>query len=830
MNQFAMKCRLFPVLLLLAYNGYAQQQNGPEKKGQVMGKVLDANSKLPVEYASIAVYLPGSNRPLNGATTDAKGIFSINGLDTGTYKIIIDFIGYESDTLRIQLTATRISQKLPDLLLAKKSKTLQDVVVIAQKPLVENKIDKMVYNAERDVTAQGGVATDLLKKIPQVSVDADGNVELQGNSNIRFLINGKPSSIFGNSLAEALQAIPASQIKSIEVITSPGAKYDAEGTGGIINIILKESRIRGINGNINLAAGTRLENGSINLHARRGAFSVNGYFSGNGQLQSTTLKSLHRVSYDTTAKTQTDLLQDGSSVFTRQGYNAGLGMEWEINKKNTLSANFGYDHFGNKGAGENRQELSVADAANPNHVLSSLPTLFLPNNHFNIQSYDYSANYRKTFTREEQELTAQFNSSFGHSSQQYLQQQFNAAGDSLFSALQSSNPGRDYGGELAVDYVQPLGGGAKMETGAKAGMRDIRSASDVSALSHGMYNYDSAQSNALHYRRQVYAVYASFNFPIGKWLEAKTGLRYERTETEADFSKASNVQIPGYNTLAPSIMLAHHINDQQTVRLSYTRRIQRPGYQFLNPFINALDPKNISRGNPDLQPELGNNAELGYSRNFTKGGALNMNLFYRGTQGDIQPYIVYYPQFKVGDSLYSNVSVNTFENIGVEHMFGLSVYGSLPVGDKFTVRSNFSLFDKYILNRFVDNSSINSLNYRVNLNASYQASKTLVAEFFGNFNSPRNEVQGRYPSFTSYNLALRKQLWNKKGSIGFTTTNPFNKYVRQETEVTGQQFVLSSLRQLPFRSFGISFMYKFGKLEFKKDNEESNSHQGPETN
>ena len=164
-------------------------------------------------------------------------------------------------------------------------------------------------------------------------------------------------------------------------------------------------------------------------------------------------------------------------------------------------------------------------------------------------------------------------------------------------------------------------------------------------------------------------------------------------------------------------------------------------------------------------------------------------------------------------------------------MFGLSLYGSLPVGEKFTLRSNFSLFDKYIINRFVSNTSVSSFNYRVNLNASYQASKTLVAEFFGSFNSPRNEVQGKYPSFTTYNFAFRKLIWNKKGSIGFTTTNPFNKYVKQETEVMGQQFVLNSLRQMPFRSFGISFSWKFGKLEFKKENEESESRsEAPVTN
>jgi len=346
-----------------------------------------------------------------------------------------------------------------------------------------------------------------------------------------------------------------------------------------------------------------------------------------------------------------------------------------------------------------------------------------------------------------------------------------------------------------------------------------------------MYIYDSSQSNALHYKRQVYAAYVSVTFPIGKWLEVKSGLRYERTATQADFSKAANVSVPGYNTVAPSLLFAHHFGDNQTLKLSYTRRIQRPGYQFLNPFINALDPKNISRGNPDLQPELGDNAELGYSRNFEKGGSINVNLFYRGSRQDIQPYLVYYPSFKVGDSLYSNVSVNTFENIGTEHAFGLSLYGSLPVGEKFTLRSNLSLFDKYIMNRFVSNSNVNSFNYRINLNASYQASKTLVAEFFGSFNSPRNEVQGKYPSFTSYNFAFRKLFWNKKGSIGFTTTNPFNKYVKQETEVIGQQFVLNSLRQMPFRSFGISFMFKFGKLEFKKEKEDSDvpAH-GPDTN
>ncbi len=816
------------LLLLTCFNVFSQSKISGDKKGTVTGKVTDAISTTPIEYASIAVYTSTNKKPINGATSDIRGVFSISDLDTGSYRMITDFIGYQPDTLQFNISSRDMTVKLDNIQLSKKAQTLQTVTVTAQKPLIENRIDKMVYNAEKDVTAQGGVATDLLKKIPQVSVDADGNVELQGNSNIRFLINGKPSSIFGNSLAEALQSIPASQIKTIEVITSPGARYDAEGTGGIINIILKESKVRGINGNVNIAVGSRLQNGSLNMHARRGNFGLNGFISGNGQITSTTLTHVNRSSFDTSLQTHSTLLTDGSSSFHRGGFESGLGFEWEINKKNNLSGNVGFENFGNKSHGNSLQDIQVETTPLPGSLVSAFQSIFKPENRFRFRSTDYSLNYKKTFDKEDQELNVAFNTSYGRSNQNFTQQQFNVKGDTLFSGSQSANPGTDHEAELQIDYTQPLPHDVKIETGLKSALRDIESASDVLYFSPAGYRYDTAQSNSLHYKRMVYAAFVSVNFPVGKWLEVKSGLRYERTETNAHFSKAADVDIPGYNTLAPSVLFAHHISESQIIKLSYTRRIQRPGYRFLNPFINALDPKNISRGNPDLQPEIGDNAELGYSKNFEKGGSVNVNLFYRGSRRDIQPYIVYYPSFAVGDSVYSNVSVNTFENIGTEHMFGLSLYGSLPVGEKLNLRSNLSLFDKYIINRFTDNSAINSINYRININASYQASKTLVMEFFGNFNSPRNEVQGRYPSFTTYNFAMRKLIWNKKGSIGFTTTNPFNKYVRQETQVTGQQFVLNSLRQLPFRSFGISFMFKFGKLEFKKDKEENGGANVPE--
>ncbi|HSZ84799.1 MAG TPA: outer membrane beta-barrel family protein [Puia sp.] len=353
-------------------------------------------------------------------------------------------------------------------------------------------------------------------------------------------------------------------------------------------------------------------------------------------------------------------------------------------------------------------------------------------------------------------------------------------------------------------------------------IRKITSNTDVYSLdaSTNLYYYDTSQSNSLTYNRHVYAEYASVTFPLGKIVDVKSGLLYEYTVTSADFSKSTVAEIPSYNTWAPSVVISHSFDNNQTIKISYTKRIQRPGYRSLNPFVNATDPKNISQGNPSLKPEIGNNFELGYNKSFEKGGSLNVVLFYRRSAQDIQPYIVYYPTYKIGDSIYTDVSVNTPQNIGVENNYGLNIYGSIPFTSKLNVRTNLSFFDRYIQNGINAGDNITSFNYRVNMNVTYQFNNNFVAEAFGNFNSPRNEVQGRFPSFTSYNFAFRKQIWNKKGSIGFTTTNPFNKYVNQATSVSGEGFILNSTRKIPYRSFGISFMYKFGKLEFKKDKEE----------
>jgi ferric enterobactin receptor len=334
-----------------------------------------------------------------------------------------------------------------------------------------------------------------------------------------------------------------------------------------------------------------------------------------------------------------------------------------------------------------------------------------------------------------------------------------------------------------------------------------------------MYDYSNSQSANYDYQRNVYAGYASVTLKLFDYLDVKGGCRYEYTEAKANFSNAGNVSLTPYSTYVPALALSHQFKNNQTIKLAYSHRIERPDYHDLNPFINLADPKNITTGNPNLQPEISDKVELGYSRSFEKKANINFTLFYRGNSHDIQSFTRYYPTYQIGDSTYTHVAITTRENIGHEHNIGLSIFGSIPLGKKISLRSNVNLFQRYIITGIPGSADIQGFNYRINANLTYEITSTMSVELFGNFNSPRINAQGTMPSFTTYNFAFRKQFMHKKASIALTATNPFNKYVNQQTQLNGENFSLNNTRQLPYRSFGINFTWKFGKLEFKKERE-----------
>lgn len=649
-------------------------------------------------------------------------------------------------------------QQLDSILSAKRTKSLHEVVITTRAPTIENKTDRIIYNVATDITSQGGVATDVLKKVPQVTVDIDGNVELQGNPNIRFLINGKPSSMFGNSLADALASIPASQIKSIEAITSPGAKYDAQGTGGIINIVLKDNRMQGMNGNISLSAGTRLENGSVNLNFRKNKFGTNVFFSGNEQLTSHTPSTRYRHTFDTGS----DLTQETNTDFSRKAYQTGISFDY-----GNLSGGLSYAFFGNRSIAATTQQ--------PGDIL------FTSDTRNRTGSVDWNIAYHT------KSLSFLYSGSNGSPYTSFVQ-----------GITRSWTPGTDLQQNFAVDYsFKPF------EAGVKVILHNFNNTATSVP--------DSTQSYVFDYRMNIYAAYISSKFSLFHTLDVVAGARYEYTTIAMG-------NIPSYGEFLPSVNISRQLAHDQSIKLAFTRRIERPDKE-LNPFVNLSDPYNITMGNPYLKPEIGNNFELGDNRNLTNGGNVYIALMERINTNDLKSYTTYYPTFQVGDSLYKDVTVTTRENIGEEYNTGLIITSSLPLTKHLNLRENLMVYNKHVVNNVDNGNRTNGLSWRLNMNAAYTLPADLVAEVFGEYRSAWNSIQGRVPQSITYTLAFRKMCWHKNASIGLITTNPFSPYIRQLTTITTDKYTGTYLRLVPYRSFGISMTYKFGKLQFRKEKE-----------
>ncbi|MBN8838461.1 MAG: TonB-dependent receptor [Sphingobacteriia bacterium] len=809
-------------ILCFSISSYSQKATF-NTASKIIGKVLDSSSHLPIEYATITLYRSGNSKALNGTTSDTSGKFVLNKVSPGNYDISIAFVGFKTITLKNIIVGNKNETiNLNQIFIERKATTLQSVEVTARAKLVENKIDKLIFNAEKDITSQTGVATDILKKVPQVSVDVDGNVELQGNSSILFLINGKPSTIFGSNITDVLQAIPANQIKSIEVITNPGAKYDAQGTGGIINIILKHNTIQGVNGNVSLTVGTIVQNGSVNINARKSKFGINAFANGNARIVTTTPYTFSRISSDS-IHNKAILQQDGNSDFTRHGFQSGIGFDWSVDDKNSISGSMGYHNFGNKSNGLKNQIEQIQDATGA--IISKTNSINDAANSFSQYSLDPSINYKRNFKNKEQSLEIAADGSFGNNQTIARNDQYLQPIDSLIYGTRNTNPAKENEYEVKTDYTQPLTKKTTLGLGGKFSGYDISSTANslVWDANTKSYLYNAAFSNDLNYHQKVYAIYGELNFPFGKLFEARLGGRYERTHINAFYANAKQSIQNDYNTLIPSIFLLKKIDEKQTLKLSFTIRINRPDYSDLNPYINASDPKNITTGNPYLQPEVWDRYEASYNNDLGKIGSFMVTLFYRQSNGDIQPFIVYYPSIKVGDSTYTNVAVTTRKNIGIEENMGINLFFDLHLTEKLSLRSNIITFYRQTINQVDSGFNSNTTIYRFTANASYKFSDNLVAEFFGNYNSPHHEAQGFYPSFTSYSVAIRKQFWNKNGSIALTANNFFDKYVDQQTNLYGPGFMTNSLRSVPYRSIGINFTWKFGKSVIKKEKPEEHN-------
>ena len=522
-----------------------------------------------------------------------------------------------------------------------------------------------------------------------------------------------------------------------------------------------------------------------------------------------------RTSFDSAANVTNHLLQEGYTDLTRDGYQAGAGLDWNISKHDNITAAVSLNHFENTNQGITNVQQDTAGSAAP-----SVNSSRYSHSHFQTNSFDWSLNYKKTFKKEGEELNILYSASDGMPVTYFLQTSTYVGVSSPFMGSASNNPGTDFSNNISVDYTLPVKEHFILETGVKTTLQNINSAANATTLqpgTTGSYDANPGQSYNLNYDMRVYAGYVSASFPIGTFLKIKAGARYEYTDTRIDYP---NTYIPAYGIVVPSGIISHDFKNNQFVKLSYSRRIERPDYGDVNPFLNFSDPYNITTGNPLLKPEIGNNMELGYNKSFGKGSNLNVSLIERINTQDHKRVTTFYTKYQPGDSVYNNVSVTSIQNAGTEYNTGVNVSGSWSIKDKLTLRGNIFFMHRHSVDLPPGSTGADGNRFRTNLNASYQLPKNLVTEAFGNYNAPTTNIQGRTPQSITYTLAFRKQFWNKNASVGVTATNLFNKYTRQVTTVTSADYSSNVERMLPYRSVGISLMYKFGKLEFKKDKEE----------
>jgi len=754
-----------------------------------------------MDYASVGLYYSGGKAPITGVITDPKGGFKLDNVSAGRYKLVITFIGYPNKTIDpVVTTNVKPDNNLGTIVVSPGARVLKEVAVTGQTPLIENRIDKIVYNAEKDITAAGGTATDLLEKVPLVTVDINGNVSIRGDQNIRVLINGKPSGATSTSLSDVLKSIPADQIKSIEVITSPSAKYDAEGSAGILNIITKQKNVSGVSGSVSGGVGTRQNNGNANLNYNKNRFNLSVNVGGNASWPQTSLTDFKQQINFGAIQTSTET--SGTSELTRHALIGSVTAGYEFNGFNNITSTFRFNQiqFNNDG---NYNTISATPYAS-----SSLT-------HNLIDGFDWNIDYTHKFKKEGHELD--FSTQWSHNDGVT---DFTNIYSGVFNNLQDNITGVNNEYTLQVDYTLPISKVFKLEAGGKSIFRRISSTSDYYQYDNSIpgFVYDPNNSDIYDYNQNVYAGYSVFTITLPKKYTILAGVRDENTDINGNsVNQTQNLQpvSQDYNTLVPSLTLQKQLTTTQTIKLAYSKRITRPSLQYLNPFVNQSNIQAQSVGNPNLNPEISQTIEFDYN-SYIGTSILNLSAYYKHTAGLIEG--IAQPISVTVNNVAEGGTLTTYQNIGNNNSLGGSFFGTINPFKALTILGNLNAYTYKPdpSGVFIQDKSQNGtyLQYSGFLRASLQLPHDLVAESFAFGSAARHTIQGTTPSFSIFGVGVKKQFMQKKMAIGVNALEPFSKYKEFDSQLSSPGFNQSSSFKLPFRSFGLTFSYSFGKLNF----------------
>ncbi len=772
----------------------------PQAKGnsKITGYVVDSSLTSAVEYATIALFDKATQKPVDGTVADEKGKFSLTKIAEGEYYLLVRFIGYTDKKISDIKIKKGDDLEVGVIKLSTSTIQLDAVTVTGEKSLIEEKVDRLVYNAEKDLTSKGGDAADVLRKVPMLAVDFDGNVTLRGTSNLRVLINNKPSTIIASSIADALKMIPADLIKSVEVITSPSAKYDAEGSGGIINIITKKSTIQGATLSLDTGTGLRGSNLGLNGSLRTGKLGV-------------TLGGFGRAFYNK-ALVQMDqsTMQNGNDILTNQTADAhdfgmfgryNLGFDYDLGKNQYLTAgvNFGTRNFS--------RDQDYTTKLFTNDILSSTAFRNVDSRDAS-NSVDLNLDYVKTFKPGQEwsvstlysvsNLTNNFNADLLNGSQELTGRQKNL----------NSNENKEI--TLQTDYVSPIGKKQQIEFGIKGIMREVNSdfSYQIAAATGGFASDLRNPAGLLNYNQNIGAGYLSYTLSLPNKYTVKVGSRFEHTSIEAN-DQERDIIIPSYSNLVPSVNISKSVGKASTLKLAYNKRIQRPGLQQLNPNFNAANPQNINIGNPTLRPELTDNVELSLSTSIKKT-YLTVALFGRQTSNAITRITT------PSDTLIGAL-ITTYQNIGKEQTFGANVFGNVFLTSKWTLNGGLDMYYNYLEGRQIGLSGVSEMvnNSGFVIGGRLQSQLMLPngwgLQAFGGFRGNRVQLQGTQGGMGMYSVGVRKEFANKKGSLGLAADNFFGG-MKMRSTLNSPTFSQVSVNNIYNQNVKLTFSYKIGKM------------------
>jgi outer membrane receptor protein involved in Fe transport len=764
-------------------------------KATLSGSVKDSAGLKPLQYATVELYKQGQlTQALKMVYTNDKGKFSFASIDTGRYTLIISHTGFSEQQQDIELVATG-NTELKDIALNTAPAALQGVVVKTRKPLIEQTDDKIIFNVENDPATKTETAIDILRKTPFVSVDGDNNVQVNGQSNFKVLLNGRETAMFAQNVKEALKGFPGALITKIEVITSPSAKYDAEGVGGVINIITKK-KVVGYNGSINTwYSSNGWYNINSNFSAKFGKVGMTLYYGAGGGLNVPGRSRMETISFIPASAFKKRLLL-GDRRMTNFWNFGNAEVSWEVDSMNTLS------FYGNVSGGFNRNHLNQTITTSTWNGTDSISYYDLGSRN-EYPTNSVGADYIKKFKEnKDKEFSIRTNTEFGNSNTFLNSVMDNPVDLDRYVINNSRAINRQY--TIQSDYTTPFKKERKLESGVKAILRRASSDFDSKERTNSIEDYKLNRDNTDHfqYNQDVYSAYSSFNFKLKK-TGFRIGARLEHTEVDGDFVSATTKVSQSYTNLLPNVQATMKLSKVLTMVVTYSDRLQRPYIYNLNPFRNNNDPKNISYGNPDLDPQVIHS--LAVQTRLMKGGTF-AGVTFTGTYSNNM--IVQYATFDARTGVTSTTSGNYGEEIGI----GANGNISTKINKDWNVFVNGSIRWSQVKNKMRPSQTNDGFGGNANLNTSYSINKHFTASGYAGFYRQGVSIQTQYPLNIWYGINAGYKLFKEKVTVSVGASNFFQKERDWKLQTTDPAFQYTSTSTMPFRGLSASLSWNFGKL------------------